>query len=95
MSTDVKLITWMVPVTYENGYGFTTLVSPADGYYVLISEIHAWIWPYLRLDDTICFPCNIEGIPINYVKIAAGSDTASALVNLRDCWTPERHRGER
>jgi len=41
MSTDVKLITWMVPVTYENGYGFTT------------------------------------------------------LVNLRDCWTPERHRGER
>jgi hypothetical protein len=92
MSRDFKLLTWMVPVTFDDGHGFTTLVRPQDGYYVLISEIHRQT-PFTRLDEALCFPCNSDGTPTSYGEIASGWDTPSALANLKDCWTVERHGG--
>jgi len=89
MSTDFKILTWMTPVTFDDGHGFTTLVSPRDGYHVLISEIHR-----ARCDETLCFPCDIGGNPTSWGEIASGWDTPDALADLRNCWTPERHRGE-
>ncbi len=89
MSRDFEILTWMTPVTFEDGHGFRTIVSPQDGYYVLISELHR-----ARYDETLCFPCDSGGEPIRLTEIASGWDTPDALANLKDCWTPERHRGE-
>ena len=88
MSRDFKILTWMVPVTFDDGHGFTTVVSPQDGYHVLISEIHR-----ARYDEALCFPCDSGGNPTSYSEIASGWDTPSALANLKDCWTVERHQG--
>ena len=88
MSRDFKILTWMVPVTFPDGLGFRTIVSPQDGYYVLISEMRRG-----RIDETLCFPCDSSGEPIRLTEIAGGWDTSSALEDLKSCWTLERHRG--
>ena len=89
MSNNFKLLTWMAPVTFEDGHGFRTIVSPQDGYYVLISEVHR-----RGMDEALCFPCDSEGEPTRLIEITSGWDTPNALENLKGCWTPERHRGE-
>ena len=90
MSPDFKILTWMVPSVGTSNFGFTTLVSPADGYYVIISEIRR-----PAAQNAFCFPCSVDGFPVGFSAIAFGADTPSALANLRDCWTPERHRLKR
>ena len=87
MSNNFKILTWMVPVTFEDGHGFRTIVSPQDGYYVLISEIHR-----TRYDETLCFPCDRDGDCSSLAEIASGWDTAGALEDLKRSWTPDRHQ---
>ena len=87
MSRDFKILTWMVPVTFSDGHGFRTLVSPQDGYHVLISEIHR-----ARYDETLCFPCDADGGNTGLHEIASGWDTPGALEDLKRWWTPERHQ---
>ena len=89
MSSNFKILTWMTPVTFPDGHGFRTIVSPQDGYYVLISEMHR-----RGTDETLCFPCDSNGEPIRLIEIASGWDTPNALEDLKSYWTLERHRGE-
>lgn len=90
MNPGFRILTYMEPVERPRGRGFKTLVSPQEGYYVVVSEIH------VETDrgghvETLCFPADQDGTIRSMMDIGAGRDTGDALDGLRRWWTPSLH----
>jgi hypothetical protein len=85
MTNSMKILTYMTPREIGNGYGFTSIISPEEGVYLLVSEIHHGSG-ISRYDETLVFPCLDTGETICLDELHSGRDTADAIRSVEKWW---------
>ena len=81
----MKILTYMTPREIENGYGFSSIISPEQGVYLLVSEVHRGS-AISRYDETLVFPCRENGDTICLIELHSGTDTADAIRSVEKWW---------
>ena len=91
MTDNLQIITYMVPIDFDDGKGFRTHVSPEAGCWLVISEIDRHLVTGQHLDETLVFPADGDGEIISYTEMFSAQDTPSALQRIRDEWSIEEY----
>lgn len=60
VTSDIKILTYMVPSEVGDGHGFRSIVSPEPGIHLLVSEVHHGKG-HTRVDETLVFACDESG----------------------------------
>lgn len=87
---NLQIITYMVPIDFEDGRGFRSHVSPEPGCWLLISEVKRQS-QFSRIDETLVFPADGEGAVVNYTELFSAEDTPDALMRIKECWDVEEY----
>ena len=90
MSTNLKILTYMSPGQINDGVSFQSIVSPASGYHLLVSQVKHGMGSY-RIDETLVFRCDADGNVTNWCEMFSGRDTADAIVQIERHWTQQDH----
>lgn len=90
MNPGFRILTYMEPVERPRGRGFKTLVSPQEGYYVVVSEVHIETEGGTST-EALCFPADRDGTIRSMTDLGAGWNTPDAINGLREWWTPSLH----
>jgi len=88
MTDDLRIITYMVPLDFDDGKGFRSHVSPQPGCWLVISEVHR-VTPYTRIDETLVFPADEAGEITCFTEMFSASSTPDALQRIKDGWDVE------
>jgi hypothetical protein len=91
MTDNLQIITYMVPVDFDDGKGFRSHVSPEPGCWLVISEVHR-VSKYSTIDETLVFPADEEGGVSCYTEMFSAEDTPDALQRIKDGWDVEDYR---
>ena len=90
MTDNLQIITYMVPVDYDDGKGFRSHVSPEPGCWLVISEVDR-VTPHARIDETLVFPADEEGEITSYTDLLSAYDTPDALRRIKAEWDIEEY----
>jgi len=91
MTDNLQIISYMVPVDYDDGKGFRTHVSPQPGCWLLISEVDRHLEHGGRIDETLVFPADEEGMVACFTEMFSASSTPDALQRIKDGWDVEEY----
>ena len=92
MPTDnLQIITYMVPVNFDDGKGFRSHVSPEPGCWLVISEVDR-VTPTSRIDETLVFLADETGGITSLNEMFSAGSTPDALQRIKDGWDVEDYR---
>jgi hypothetical protein len=95
MHTDnLQIITYMVPVNFDDGKGFRSHVSPEPGCWLVISEVHR-VSKYSTIDETLVFPADETGGITSLNEMFSAGSTPDALQRIKDGWDVEAYHRRR
>jgi hypothetical protein len=94
MTDNLQIITYMVPVNFDDGKGFRSHVSPEPGCWLVISEVDR-VTPYARIDETLVFPADEEGGITSLNEMFSAGSTPDALQRIKDGWDVEAYHRRR
>ncbi len=87
---NLRIISYMVPVDYNDGTGFRSHVSPQPGYWLLISEVNR-VTPIWRINETLVFPADETGEITSLSEMFSADSTPDALQRIKDGWDVEEY----
>jgi hypothetical protein len=90
-TNNLQIITYMVPVNYDDGKGFRSHVSPEPGCWLVISEVDR-VTPISRIDETLVFLADETGGITSLSEMFSADSTPDALQRIKDGWDVEDYR---
>ena len=90
-TNNLQIITYMVPINYDDGTGFRSHVSPQPGCWLVISEVDR-VSPFARIDETLVFPADETGEITSLSEMFSADSTPDALQRIKDGWDVEDYR---
>lgn len=91
MTDNLQIISYMVPLDFDDGTGFRTHVSPEPGCWLVISEIDRHLVTGQHLDETLVFPADGSGEITCYTEMFSADGTPDALQRIKDWWDVEEY----
>ena len=93
-TNNLQIITYMVPVNFDDGKGFRSHVSPEPGCWLVISEVHR-VSKYSTIDETLVFPADETGEITSLSEMFSADSTPDALQRIKDGWDVEVYHRRR
>ena len=90
-TNNLQIITYMVPVNFDDGKGFRSHVSPEPGCWLVISEVHR-VSKYSTIDETLVFLADETGGITSLNEMFSAGSTPDALQRIKDGWDVEDYR---
>ena len=90
MPRELNVLTYMVPGEINDGISFRSIVSPAPGYHLLVSQVKHGVGA-MKIDETLVFRCDVDGNITNWTEMFSGYDTPDAINQIERYWTQQDH----